>query len=97
MGKVVKSIRIDEEMLKIIERYKKEMKRMFGISVSTGNILSTAVVIGFEENLKIIKLMMSQNFTVIDEPAPIITDETRNLLEDYDSLRTEYLFGEEGE
>lgn len=31
MSRVVKSVRIDEVMLDVIERYKKEMRRVFGM------------------------------------------------------------------
>lgn len=98
MSKVVKSIRVDEDMLDIIERYKKEMKRMFGIKVSTGAILSNAIVFGFEENLKLINLMINDSVKFTDmKDMPVITDETRKLCNDYEGLRCVYELGEDDE
>lgn len=98
MSKVVKSVRIDEKMLEIIELYKKEVKRMFGIKVSTGAILSNAIVFGFEENLKLIHMMISGNVNFTDtKDTPVITDETRKLCNDYEGLRWIYESGEDDE
>lgn len=87
MAKIVKSVRIDEKMLEVIELYKKEMKRMFGINVSTSAVLSQSIVLGFEENLKIIKLLMNGHITFTNEnEKPVITKDTEKLIQDYNYL-----------
>lgn len=95
MGTVIKSVRVDERMLDIIERYKKEMKKMLGIKVSTSGILSDSVVYGFQENLKFIRLLTSKG-TVINEPNEFeITEEMLQLIQDYEELLMMYLIGED--
>lgn len=95
MAKIVKSVRIDEELLDIIERYKKEMRRLFGVNVSVGAILSQSVVIGFEENLKIIKLLTEGHLTYKNGvDTPVVTEDTIKICEDYEQLSLSYLLNE---
>lgn len=57
MGTVTKTIRIDEKFIDIITEYNKLVKDMMNVAPTVNNVLTTAVVDGFTENLQIFRML----------------------------------------
>lgn len=57
MTTVTKTIRIDERFIDIINEYNKLVKDMMNVAPTVNNVLTTAVVDGFTENLQIFRML----------------------------------------
>lgn len=94
MAKIVKSIRVDEALLDIVDRYKKEMKRIFKADVSSGALLSSALVLGIKDRLEVMKLLIDGDIIINDgkpvHGSNVVTEETKKLWEDYEALYFHY-------
>lgn len=98
MGSLVKSVRIDEEFLDLVNRYCDIYKKTFGHTVSVNEMLSGCAMRGMKEYMDTIKFLKHATNGETGEPIPV-PDGLEQLLEDYEQFYIEkFVFaGGEGE
>lgn len=95
MGTVTKTIRIDEDLLAIVEDYNKLVKEMFGASPTVNGVLANAVVHGLEDNLQFFRVLNS-NMMVSIKPGEgqkmndEIKEKAKALVEKYEVFVAEF-------
>lgn len=94
MGTVTKSIRVDEDFLKIVDDYNNLVKEMFGASPTVNGVLAHAMVKGLSDNMQIFRLL-SSNAVKVSEIKPgekwnkELSDKAAELVKRYEDYAVE--------
>jgi len=88
MKTITKTVRIETEMLDMIEAYRKIMKKVFGVETTVNQILSGCIIKGFEDYLKFFVLVKSGAFKEVDgsELSMKIPPEAFELVDNYEGF-----------
>lgn len=86
MTTINKSVRIDEDMLEVIELYKKALKKMFKVKANTNDILSGAIIKGFEDYLQFFRMAKNGGAKNVDGTLIEIPEEAIQCMEKYENI-----------
>jgi len=89
MATITKTVRIEQEMIDIINTYRKLFKKTTGVDISVNQVLSGCIVKGFKDYLEFFKMASIREIKIEGE---IITipDEAKDLLNKYESYYYSY-------
>lgn len=89
MGTVTKTVRIDEEMIKILDLYKKAFKKTWKAEINVNAILEHCIIKGFEDYLQLYRGMKNGFIKDAknDDGTPfVLPEEMLEVLERYENL-----------
>ena len=92
MSTVTKSVRVDERFLVIVEDYIKLSKDMMGVAPTVSSVLSSTLVEGFQENLRVYRMLLAANMITVDDGQNWNDDikaRAENLIERWEMLNLE--------